>query len=235
MAQLVELAAGRSSGACDPVETALRWQRAGAAWVHLVDLDAAFGRGANRVVLADVVAALDIDVELSGGIIDDESLGAALRTGCRRVVLATTALERPQWCAAVIAAHGDRIAVSLDLRGTTLAPRGGSRTGGSMYDALTTLESAGCARYVVTDVSKDGTLQGPNLELLRHVCEHTEAPVIASGGVSTLADLVLLAELVALGVEGAIVGTALYTGAVDLTQALAAVAEASSGAGAAGG
>ncbi len=205
----------------EPVACALRWQSAGAAWVHLVDLDAAFGRGGNDRALAEVVGALDVDVELSGGIRDDASLRRALGTGCRRVIIGTAALERPAWCARIIAEHGDRVAVGLDVRGTTLAARGWTSDGGDLYPTLARLDADGCARYVVTDVGRDGMLEGPNLELLAGVCGRTDRPVVASGGISTIADLVALAELP--GVEGAIIGTALYTGAFRLQDALAAV------------
>ena len=221
--QLVQGLAGSERVFGEPVESAQRWQRAGAQWVHLVDLDAAFGRGHNRDLLARVVGSLDIDVELSGGIRDDESLTSALATGCRRVNIGTAALEDPGWCAKVIAEHGDRVAIGLDVRGTTLAARGWTRDGGDLYDVLARLDGEGCARYVVTDVNKDGMLQGPNLDLLRDVCSRTDAPVVASGGVSTIDDLTAIATLVDDGVEGAIVGTALYTGAFTLEDALAAV------------
>ena len=221
--QLVQGLAGSERVFGEPVESAQRWQRAGAQWVHLVDLDAAFGRGHNRDLLARVVGSLDIDVELSGGIRDDESLTSALATGCRRVNIGTAALEDPDWCAKVIAEHGDRVAIGLDVRGTTLAARGWTRDGGDLYDVLARLDGEGCARYVVTDVNKDGMLQGPNLDLLRDVCSRTDAPVVASGGVSTIDDLTAIATLVDDGVEGAIIGTALYTGAFTLEDALAAV------------
>ncbi len=226
--QLVQGVAGSARAFGDPVESALRWQTAGAAWLHLVDLDAAFGRGDNRTVLRSVVETLDIDVELSGGIRDDDSLTAALDTGCTRVNIGTAALEKPAWCARVLAEHGDRIAVGLDVRGTTLAARGWTRAGGELYDVLARLDADGCARYVVTDVNRDGTLRGPNLDLLRDVCARTDSPVVASGGVSTLDDLRAIAALTVLGVEGAIVGTALYTGAFSLTEALAAVGDSAS-------
>jgi phosphoribosylanthranilate isomerase len=223
--QLVQGVAGSERVFGEPVESALRWQRAGSRWIHLVDLDAAFGRGHNRELLGDVVRSVDVDVELSGGIRDDESLDAALATGCRRVNIGTAALENPVWCAKVIAEHGDRIAIGLDVRGRTLAARGWTRDGGDLLDVLDRLEREGCARYVVTDVNKDGMLQGPNVELLRTVCARTNAPVVASGGISTLEDLRTLAGLTSVGVEGAIIGTALYTGAFTLEDALAAVAE----------
>jgi phosphoribosyl isomerase A len=219
--RLVQGEAGSETSYGDPLAAALAWQEAGAEWVHLVDLDAAFGRGSNRELLADVVGRLDVDVELSGGIRDDESLELALTTGCRRVNLGTAALEDPQWTAGAIARHGDRIAVGLDVRGTTLAARGWTREGGDLWATLERLDRDGCARYVVTDVTKDGTLRGPNLDLLREVCARTDRPVVASGGVSSLDDIAALRALVPLGVEGAIVGKALYAGAFTLPEALA--------------
>jgi phosphoribosyl isomerase A len=222
--RLVQGAAGSETSYGDPLDAALAWQRAGAAWIHLVDLDAAFGRGSNAELLASVVGAMDIDVEMSGGIRDDASLDRALATGCRRVNIGTAALENPDWVATVIAKHGDRIAVGLDVRGTTLAARGWTEDGGELYETLERLDAEGCARYVVTDVRRDGTLTGPNVGLLRDVCAATKAPVVASGGVSSLDDLCTLASLVPIGVEGAIVGKALYAGAFTLEEALAVVA-----------
>ncbi len=206
------------------MEAALAWQRAGASWIHLVDLDAAFGRGSNADLLAEVVSKVDVSVEMSGGIRDDESLARALGTGCARVNIGTAALEHPDWVRSVIATHGDRIAIGLDVRGTRLAARGWTSEGGDLHATLDRLNSEGCARYVVTDVLKDGTLRGPNLDLLRDVCAHTTAPVVASGGVSSLADLRAIASLVPLGVEAAIVGTALYEGAFTLEEALTTAA-----------
>jgi 1-(5-phosphoribosyl)-5-[(5-phosphoribosylamino)methylideneamino] imidazole-4-carboxamide isomerase/N-(5'phosphoribosyl)anthranilate isomerase len=204
-----------------PLEVALEFQAAGAEWLHLVDLDAAFGRGSNAKLLAEVVAALDIKVELSGGIRDDESLKRALATGCTRVNLGTAALEDPEWTAKVIKQYGDRIAVGLDVRGTTLAARGWTKEGGELFETIERLDRDGCSRYIVTDVAKDGTLTGPNLELLKSVCAATKAPVVASGGVSSLADIAAIVELVEIGVEGSIVGKALYAGAFTLPEALA--------------
>lgn len=223
--RLVQGEAGSETSYGDPLDAAMEWQSAGAEWIHLVDLDAAFGRGSNRDLLADITGRLDVNVELSGGIRDDESLRAALATGCARVNLGTAALENPQWCREAIAEFGDRIAVGLDVRGTTLAARGWTQEGGDLWEVLDRLESDGCSRYVVTDVTKDGTLQGPNLDLLRQVCERTNKPVIASGGVSSLADLEAIAALVPLGVEGSIVGKALYAQAFTLQEALAAMAQ----------
>ena len=221
--RLVQGAVGSETSYGDPVEAALAWQSAGAEWVHLVDLDAAFGRGSNAELLAQVVAVLDVKVEMSGGIRDDASLERALATGCARVNIGTAALEKPDWVAEIIASHGMRIAVGLDVRGRTLAARGWTQEGGDLYEALDRLDAAGCARYVITDVLKDGMLRGPNLDLYRDVCARTAAPVVASGGVSSLADLRALASLVTLGVEGAIVGKALYAGAFTLEEALAEV------------
>ena len=204
----------------NPLEVALEFQAAGAEWLHLVDLDAAFGRGENSALLAEVVGKLDIKVELSGGIRDDESLRRALATGCVRVNLGTAALENPEWTARVIAEHGDRIAVGLDVRGHVLAARGWTKEGGDLFETIERLERDGCSRYVVTDVTKDGTLKGPNLELLQEVCAVTKKPVVASGGISSLDDIAALSSLNGIGVEGAIVGKALYAGAFTLQQAL---------------
>ncbi|HYN30573.1 MAG TPA: bifunctional 1-(5-phosphoribosyl)-5-((5-phosphoribosylamino)methylideneamino)imidazole-4-carboxamide isomerase/phosphoribosylanthranilate isomerase PriA [Dermatophilaceae bacterium] len=218
--QLVQGVAGTGGRYGDPVEAALRWQDQGAQWLHLVDLDAAFGRGSNAEVLAEIVGRVDLDVEMSGGIRDAASLDAALATGCRRVNVGTAALEHPEWTAAAIAEHGDRVAVGLDVRGTTLAARGWTREGGDLWETLERLDAEGCARYVLTDVARDGMLSGPNLELLRAVCARTDRPVVASGGVSTLEDVAALRALVPEGVEGAIVGSALYRDAFTLPEAL---------------
>ncbi len=222
--RLVQGAAGTETSYGDPVDAALAWQDAGAEWVHLVDLDAAFGRGSNAPLLADLIGRLNVKVELSGGIRDDASLLAALATGCERLVIGTAALENPDWVTGVIAQHGERIAVGLDVRGTRLAARGWTSDGGELDDALFRLERDGCRRYVVTDIDKDGMLRGPNLDLLRHVCGRTGSPVVASGGVSSLGDLRAIAGLEPLGVEGAIVGKALYASAFTLSDALAAMA-----------
>ncbi|MGH8888376.1 MAG: bifunctional 1-(5-phosphoribosyl)-5-((5-phosphoribosylamino)methylideneamino)imidazole-4-carboxamide isomerase/phosphoribosylanthranilate isomerase PriA [Acidothermaceae bacterium] len=221
--RLVQGEAGSETHYGDPLSAALAWQDAGAQWIHLVDLDAAFGRGSNRELLAEVVGKLDVRIEMSGGIRDDSSLRAALSTGCARVNIGTAALENPEWVRAAIAEFGDRIAVGLDVRGTTLSARGWTQDGGELFDVLSRLDADGCARYVVTDVRRDGTLTGPNLQLLRDVCAATDKPVVASGGVSSLADLRALAELTPIGVEGAIVGKALYAGEFTLERALAAV------------
>ena len=204
----------------DPLEVAAEFVAAGAEWIHLVDLDAAFGIGSNASLLEKVIKSVELKVELSGGIRDDVSLRRALATGCTRVNLGTAALENPEWTARVIAEFGDRIAVGLDVRGHTLAARGWTKEGGELFETIARLDRDGCARYIVTDVAKDGTLAGPNLELLREVCAVTSKPVVASGGVSSLADLIAIRALTSIGVEGAIVGKALYAGAFNLSEAL---------------
>jgi len=225
--RLVQGEAGSETGYGSPRDAALEWQNAGAEWVHMVDLDAAFGRGDNRALLADVVGELDVKVELSGGIRDDETLAAALATGCARVNLGTAAIENPEWCSRVIGEFGDRIAVGLDVKFLDgqwrLRGRGWVSDGGDLWEVLERLERDGCSRYVVTDVTKDGTLSGPNLDLLREVCAATDSPVVASGGVSTVDDLRAIATLTDEGVEGAIIGKALYAGRFTLTEALDAV------------
>ena len=225
--RLVQGQAGSETDYGSAVDAALAWQRDGAEWIHLVDLDAAFGRGSNRELLAEVIGQLDVAVELSGGIRDDESLHAALESGCARVNLGTAALENPQWCARMIAEHGDKVAVGLDVKivdgSHRLRGRGWETDGGDLWEILDRLDAEGCSRYVVTDVTKDGTLNGPNLELLSAVAARTEAPVIASGGVSSIDDLRAIATLTVEGVEGAIVGKALYAGRFTLPEALDAV------------
>jgi 1-(5-phosphoribosyl)-5-[(5-phosphoribosylamino)methylideneamino] imidazole-4-carboxamide isomerase/N-(5'phosphoribosyl)anthranilate isomerase len=222
--QLVQGRAGSEKRFGDPRAAAQRWQDGGAEWIHLVDLDAAFGRGNNAEIIAELTSHLRLNVELSGGIRDDESLERALASGCARVNIGTAALENPEWCEEIIAQYGDRIAIGLDVRGTKLAARGWTREGGDLYEVLARLDYEGCARYVVTDVNRDGMLQGPNLQLLRKVCAATDRPVVASGGVSSLDDLRAISLLVPEGVEGAIVGKALYAKAFTLEEALKAVA-----------
>jgi phosphoribosylanthranilate isomerase len=218
--RLVQGEAGTETFYGDPLAAAMDWQRGGANWVHLVDLDAAFGRGSNACLLDGVVAALDIKVELSGGIRDAASLARALDTGAQRVNIGTAALEDPDWTRQILAEHGERVAIGLDVRGETLAARGWTEEGGNLWEVLERLNADGCRRYVVTDVSRDGTMGGPNLELLRAVTARTDAAVVASGGVASLADLAALRELVPLGVEGAIIGKALYARAFTLAEAL---------------
>jgi phosphoribosyl isomerase A len=223
--RMVQGTAGTETSYGAPLDAALDFARQGAEWIHLVDIDAAFGRGSNAELLADVIRALDCKVELSGGIRDDESLRRALATGAVRVNIGTAALEDPQWCDRVVGEYADRVAIGLDVRGHTLSARGWTRDGGDLFEVLERLERAGCARYVVTDVNKDGMLQGPNLELLREVCAATDKPIIASGGVSSLDDLRALAALEKLGVEGVIAGKAVYAGAFTVEQALAVLNE----------
>ena len=220
--RLTQGEAGTETSYGDPVDAAEEWMRQGAKWLHLVDLDAAFGRGSNRAVIRRVVKAVGkkVNVELSGGIRDDASLEEALSTGAVRVNLGTAALENPEWTAHVISEYGESVAIGLDVRGETLAARGWTQEGGNLFDTLKRLNDCGCARYVVTDVTKDGTMQGPNIPLLREVLDATDHPVIASGGISSLDDIAALRELVPMGLEGAILGKALYAGAFTLTEAL---------------
>lgn len=219
--RLTQGEAGSETSYGDPIDAAAEWADQGAEWIHLVDLDAAFGRGDNHAILKKVIKQVrGVNVELSGGIRDDASLESALEIGAKRINLGTAALENPEWAANVIGQYGEAIAVGLDVRGTTLAARGWTRDGGDLWQVLDRLEDAGCARYVVTDVTKDGTLRGPNLDLLREVMDRTERPVVASGGISNLDDIAALRELVPRGLEGAIVGKALYAGAFTLPEAL---------------
>jgi len=227
--QLVQGKAGSGKVFGDPVAAATRWAEAGAEWIHLVDLDAAFGRGSNADVIGRVITEISaisgLKFELSGGIRDDASLERALSTGCRRVNIGTAALERPEWCEKVIGTYGDRVAIGLDVRGETLAARGWTTEGGNVFEALARLDAAGCQRYVVTDVNSDGMLKGPNYELLRAICGRTDRPVVASGGITTLDDIAALRRLVDIGVEGAIIGTALYVGNFTLADALRTASE----------
>ncbi|MFA5605637.1 MAG: bifunctional 1-(5-phosphoribosyl)-5-((5-phosphoribosylamino)methylideneamino)imidazole-4-carboxamide isomerase/phosphoribosylanthranilate isomerase PriA [Leucobacter sp.] len=219
--RLTQGEAGTETNYGSPVDAALDWIDQGAEWIHLVDLDAAFGRGSNVSVARKIIKRSGhVKIEFSGGIRDDESLEAALEMGATRVNLGTAALENPEWTRAVIARYGEQIAVGLDVRGETLAARGWTEEGGNLWEVLERLEDAGCPRYVVTDVTKDGTLRGPNIELLKQVCSRTERPVVASGGVSSLDDLAALREVVPNGIEGAIIGKALYDGAFTLPAAL---------------
>jgi 1-(5-phosphoribosyl)-5-[(5-phosphoribosylamino)methylideneamino] imidazole-4-carboxamide isomerase/N-(5''phosphoribosyl)anthranilate isomerase len=220
--RLTQGEAGSETSYGDPIEAAANWADQGAEWIHLVDLDAAFGRGNNFGLIKKVIknTPRKVNIELSGGIRDDASLEAALATGAKRLNLGTAALENPEWAAHVIAEYGEAIAVGLDVRGTTLAARGWTQEGGDLWTVFDRLEAAGCARYVVTDVTKDGTLRGPNLELLSQVCARTVKPVIASGGIASLDDIADLRDLVPHGLEGAIVGKALYSGAFTLAEAL---------------
>ena len=205
----------------DPLEIAAEFVAAGASWIHLVDLDAAFGLGNNFEVLASVIKSVDIKIELSGGIRDDESLERALSTGCTRINLGTAALEQEEWTESVIKKHGDKIAVGLDVRGRELSARGWTKSGGDLFEAITRLDKVGCARYVLTDITRDGTLTGPNLELLKEVTSFTKTPIVASGGISSLTDVKALTQLTNQGVEGVIIGKALYAGAFTLAQVLA--------------
>ena len=204
-----------------PLDIALDFQARGAQWIHLVDLDAALSSGFNSELLASVIDRLDIDVELSGGIFDDDSLKRAAETKARRIVLSTASLADMKWVAQAISHYGDRIAIGLDLDGYTLSARGGKWVGGDVFEAIEYLDNQGCSRYVVTDKSRDGAMTGPNIEMLEKIAASTSTPLVASGGVSELADIRALAGVV--GVEGAIIGKALYAGAFTLEQALSLI------------
>jgi 1-(5-phosphoribosyl)-5-[(5-phosphoribosylamino)methylideneamino] imidazole-4-carboxamide isomerase/N-(5'phosphoribosyl)anthranilate isomerase len=223
----VRLRQGESGSETDygsPLQAAYTWVESGASWIHLVDLDAAFGTGDNRMQLRDIVNELGsrVHIEMSGGIRDDASLQAALEAGAARVNIGTAALEDPDWTADAITRYGSRVAVGLDVRGHTLAARGWVKEGGDLFETMAMLDGTGCSRYVVTDVSRDGMMTGPNIALLREVAEHTDAKVTASGGISSLDDLKAIGELVPLGVDSAILGKSLYARAFTLEQALAA-------------
>jgi 1-(5-phosphoribosyl)-5-[(5-phosphoribosylamino)methylideneamino] imidazole-4-carboxamide isomerase/N-(5'phosphoribosyl)anthranilate isomerase len=207
----------------DPLEVAGEFVKSGVNWIHLVDLDAAFGLGNNFEILDSIIKSVDIKIQLSGGITDDESLNRALTTNCSRINLGTAALENPEWVESVIKKHGDKIAVALDVDGKVLSPRGGSKSGGDLFQMITRLDKSGCARYVLTDVNRDGALSGPNLELLKEVTSFTKTPIVASGGVSSLSDVKALMQLTDQGVEAVIIGKGLYTGAFTLAQVLATV------------
>jgi len=219
--QLVRGVASSARDFGDPVEAAARWVGLGATWLHVVDLDAAFGRGDNAGVIAEIVATSAAAVELSGGLRDDAALDRALATGCARVSIGTAAVDNPEWCARVLRRLGEKVAISLDAAGERLASHGWQEASGNLFDKMTEMTQLGCTRFIVTDTVSDGTLGGPNLELLGAVCARTDAPVIASGGISTIDDIVQLRGLTSIGIEGAIVGTALYTGGIDLPDALA--------------
>ena len=221
----VRLRQGESGSETDygsPLEAAYAWADAGAHWIHLVDLDAAFGTGDNRAILKKITQNLGdmVHIELSGGIRDDDSLESALDSGASRVNIGTAALENPDWTATVIGKFGDKVAVGLDVRGHTLAARGWVEEGGDLFETLTFLNSVGCARYVVTDVTRDGMMNGPNTELLREVASRTTAKVTASGGISSLDDLRAIRALSDEGVDSVILGKALYARAFTLQAAL---------------
>ena len=223
----VRLRQGESGSETDygsPLDAARTWVEAGARWIHLVDLDAAFGTGDNRARLREIVHELGdrVNIEMSGGIRDDASLDAALEAGAARVNIGTAALENPDWTARAIRRYGNRVAVGLDVRGHTLAARGWVKEGGDLFETMAFLDSVGCARYVVTDVTRDGMMSGPNLDLLREVAERTDAKVTASGGIARLDDLRAIRGLESIGVDSAILGKSLYARAFTLREALEA-------------
>jgi phosphoribosylanthranilate isomerase len=209
----------------DPLEMAEHWEAQGAQWLHLVDLDAAFGRGSNAEAIAQIVENSSLNIELTGGIRDDETLERALSTGCERVNIGTAAVENPGWCDEVIRHYEDRVAVALDVRGERLATRGWTTTSGDLWSLIKRLNRSECRRLVVTDTQVDGTLTGANVDLLRRVCAATDAAIIASGGVASLDDIRSLIPLTP-RVEGVIVGTALYLENFSFVEATQAAREA---------
>ncbi|HTE70696.1 MAG TPA: HisA/HisF-related TIM barrel protein [Actinomycetes bacterium] len=227
-ARLVQGVAGSQTAYGDPVEAATGFAAEGARWLHVVDLDAAFGRGPrNREQLGRIVAAVaPVRVEASGGVRTPADLHALLDLGAARVVIGTAALEGPEWVAEACASHGEAVAVGLDARGRTLQARGWTTSGGDLFEVLHRLEAAGCRRFVHTEVARDGMLSGPAIDRLGEVLAATSRPVIASGGVSSLDDLRALATLEPDGLEGAIVGKALYAGRLTVAGAIATLADA---------
>lgn len=204
-----------------PLEIAETWIQSGAEWIHLVDLDAAYGTGHNRELLSEVVKKCQaINVQVSGGIRDEQSFSAAIATGASRINLATSALLDLDFVEAVISEYKERVAVALDVKDSRLVARGTQEDVGELLTVLNQLEQLGCERYIVTDITRDGALLGPNYELLRSVMAETEKPVIASGGISGLIDIQKLSTLRSMGLEGAILGKALYVGRFSLEQAL---------------
>ena len=204
----------------DPVERAYEFQRAGAEWLHVVDLDAAFGEGSNWKIVESIVKQIDIKVEVSGGIRDDRSLDRALSSGSHRVTIGTAAMENPAWISEKFEDLAEKIIVALDIRDGRVATRGWTEETVPYREAIKRLDGVGCLRYMVTDISKDGTLTGPNLSLLEDVASNTESSVIASGGVALLEDIASLRHLVALGIEGAVIGKALYEGVFTVAEAI---------------
>jgi 1-(5-phosphoribosyl)-5-[(5-phosphoribosylamino)methylideneamino] imidazole-4-carboxamide isomerase/N-(5'phosphoribosyl)anthranilate isomerase len=204
----------------DPVAVAKRYEADGAQWLHVVDLDAALeGEPRNRELVADVIRSVNIPVQCSGGIRDVTAVDAAKDAGAQRVVIGTAALRDPGFVEETVAKHGDFVAVGLDVRGQTLQARGWTEEAGELWPTLVRLVKSGVQRFVVTDVMRDGMLEGPNLTLLAEVLDYTDCPVVASGGVSSVDDLRRLSSI---GVEACIVGKALYAGRFTLTEALSA-------------
>jgi 1-(5-phosphoribosyl)-5-[(5-phosphoribosylamino)methylideneamino] imidazole-4-carboxamide isomerase/N-(5'phosphoribosyl)anthranilate isomerase len=204
----------------DPVAVAKRYESEGAEWLHVVDLDAALqGVPKNRELVADVIRSVEIPVQCSGGIRDAAAVDAAHDAGARRVVIGTAALRDPAFVEETVEKHGDFVAVGLDVRGQTLQARGWTEEAGELWPTLVRLVKNGVQRFIVTDVMRDGMLEGPNLTLLAEVLDYTDRPVVASGGVSSVEDLRRLASI---RVEGCIVGKALYAGRFTLPEALQA-------------
>ncbi len=225
----VDVAGGRAAqvveGDDDPLRVARAWVAEGARWVHLVDLDRAFRRGTDLPLLAEIVDALPVPVQLSGGLDTPEAVEQALATGARRVNLAVTALREPGWVAALVREHGDRIAVGLDVLGDRVVARGSGEDLGPLDDVVATvreaLAEARPGAYVVADAGRDGRRTGADLRLFAGLVDRLDAPLLASGGVASLADL---AGLRSAGVTGVVLGAALYHGVFTLGEALEAAA-----------
>lgn len=222
----VDVAAGRAAQAVgggddDPWSVASGWVRQGAPWIHLVDLDRAFGRGDNADLLAEIVDRLPVPVQLSGGLADEAALDWAASTGAARVVLASGALADPGLVHDALARHGRRLVVAMDVRDGVVVSRGTPLELGPVREVLAANPALRQAAYVlVADASRDGTRDGADLDLFGEVAGLLAAEVIASGGVASVEDLRGLAALSGLGVRHVVLGSALYHGAVDLRQAL---------------
>ncbi|MBS4022187.1 MAG: 1-(5-phosphoribosyl)-5-[(5-phosphoribosylamino)methylideneamino]imidazole-4-carboxamide isomerase [Dethiobacter sp.] len=207
----------------DPVEAALRWQSEGARRLHLVDLDGAFaGEMKNAAVIEQVVKAVNIPVQMGGGIRDMATAEDLFARGVERVILGTVAVTDPELLKAMCSNFPGRVMAGLDARNGSVAIRGWVDDSGlRAVDLARSMAGLGVAEIVYTDIARDGALTGPNLTALREMAEALEIDVIASGGVSSLDDIKNLLQLEPLGVTGVIVGQAFYTGRLDMARALA--------------
>lgn len=203
----------------DAVALARRWADEGVQWLHVIDVDAAFGHGDNASLVQAIVDSVPAHVQVAGGIRDDASLVRALNSGAARVTLGTAALADPDWCRAAIKHAGDRLAVGLDVDSDALRANGWPPDE-NVLTAVTMLDEAGAQHYVVRCTAADGTKSGPSYELLGAICARTQGGVMAMGGISNLEDLRRLRGLVPIGVEGVIVATALHDGSISVPEAL---------------
>jgi len=211
----------------DPVAQALSWQSQGARRLHLVDLDGArSGQPVNDIAIKAITEALDIPVQLGGGVRSAERAQELLACGLDRVILGTVALEHPELVDQLAEQHPGQIVVGIDAREGRVATRGWITESSTLAtDLAQRFSRSPIAAIISTDIATDGTLAGPNLEALRAIAEASSVPVIASGGIGTLEHLLSLLSLVPLGVTGVIVGRALYDGRVDLAEALQAIGD----------